>query len=105
MPESEPDAAIATLIQPARGKQHEPDAEKARYREVREKAANNPEVVQLREKMANTSDPEARKVAAMSYSEALFANMRKLDSSLSERIDRMEGATKRRIEAGKPLIE
>ena len=85
--------------------QGDTDTEKTRYRQIREKAASDSQVAQLREKMITASDSDSRKAAAISYSEALFSKMRALDPALSERIDRMEGATKRRIEAGKPLIE
>jgi len=54
------------------------------------------------------SQPEggdAYKAAASEYTTALFSKMRQLDPGYEEQLSRKEGAYKRRIEAGKSIVE
>lgn len=71
--------------------------EKARYREVRTTALEDPHVAELKEKSDSAGDDKTH-AASKAYYKALFGKMRKLDGSLKNRIDRMEAATYRRLE-------
>ncbi|MDP9291321.1 MAG: hypothetical protein M3O82_03030 [Verrucomicrobiota bacterium] len=72
--------------------------EKARYREVRTKALEDQHVAELKEKSDNADSDDKTRAAAKAYYKALFGQMRKLDGSLKNRIDRMEAATYRRLD-------
>ena len=63
-------------------------------------------VAALLQKMnAQPEGAEGYKTAAQEYLTALFAKMRKLDASYEETLNRKEGAYKRRIDAGKTIVE
>jgi len=77
-----------------------------RYLQLKEQALKNPHVTDLLKKM--NSQPEggdAYKAAASEYTTALFSKMRQLDPGYEEQLSRKEGAYKRRIEAGKSIVE
>lgn len=48
---------------------------------------------------------DAYKTAAHDYLGALFAKMRSLDASYEAALNRKEGAYKRRVDEGKPIVE
>jgi len=77
-----------------------------RYLQLKEQALKTSQVANLLKKM--NSQPEggdAYKAAATEYTTALFSKMRQLDPSYEEQLNRKEGAYKRRIEAGKSIVE
>ena len=77
-----------------------------RYLQLKERALKDAHVAALLQKM--NSQPEggdAYKTAAHEYLTALFAKMRKLDSSYEEALNRKEGAYRRRIDEGKTIVE
>lgn len=76
-----------------------------RYRETRKKAAEDPAVAALGEKLnATTLGEKDHEAAARAYTTALFEKMRTMDPEQADWITRMEAATIRRIEAGQPVI-
>ena len=72
--------------------------EKKRYRELKAKATEEPEVKAAREKVEGAPAGEDRKQALRDYYQTLCGKMREMDPSLKERIDRMEAAYLRRVE-------
>lgn len=84
--------------------------EDANYQKIKQQALKDPNVTALHEKMISTlnAHPEggaAYKAAAAEYTSALFEKMRKLDPANAEQINRKENATKRRIDAGLPIVQ
>ena len=78
----------------------------SQYLKVKEQALKDPKVAALLQKMNSLPEGgEAYKAAAHEYSAALFEKMRKLDPSQEEAFSRKEGAYKRRIDAGKAILE
>ncbi len=81
------------------------DFDKARYLRVKQQAARDPDVTALGAKVnAATAGSEEYKEAATHYSKALFSKMREIDPAQAAWVDRMEAATHRRIESGKPFV-
>lgn len=79
--------------------------DRTRYQETRRKASEDAEVASLGEKLnATTPGDDAHGPAARAYTIALFAKMRDLDPEQADWISRMEAATVRRIDAGKPVF-
>lgn len=93
-----PAAARAVPASPAS------EFDKARYLKVKHEAAADPGIAELGAKLNATPSGDGYKQAARAYSAALFSKMRKIDPSQTDWFNRMEAATVRRIEAGKPLI-
>ncbi len=58
----------------------------------------DPAVADARTKADNASSDDERRQAMREYYRLLFSKMRKLDSSLGDRIERMEGAAFRRLD-------
>ena len=76
------------------------------YLKIKQQALKDPKVAALLQKMnALPEGGDAYKAAAHEYSAALFGKMRKLDPSQDEALTRKEGAYKRRIDAGKAILE
>ncbi len=80
-----------------------PEADTA-YQRVRKQAAQDPQVAALGQKLEAAAPGEAHQAAAREYAQALFGKMRELDPAQENWINRMEGATLRRINAGKPFV-
>lgn len=80
--------------------------DKAAYLRLKSEAARDPQVVKLSEKLDASAPGEAHKAAARDYTKALFSKMRKTETNpaQAEWLDRMEAATLRRIDAGKPFV-
>jgi len=77
-----------------------------RYLQLKEQALQNSVVAEALKKMnALPEGGDSYKAAANEYATALFAKMRKLDPSYEEQINRKEAAYKRRIDAGKAILE
>ncbi len=71
-----------------------PDAiEKAKFDEVKSRAAADPHIQELRQKANEAGDDVEGRKALRSYNKALFQKMRSLgDESVQDRIERMESA-------------
>jgi len=78
--------------------------DKARYQKVRRQAASDASVAEMGAKLNAMPAGEAQRKAARAYSSALFSKMRQIDPSQTEWFNRMEAATQRRIDAGKPFV-
>ena len=78
--------------------------DRARYVATRKKALETPEVVALAGKVNAAAPGDAAKAAAREYTGALFKQIRTLDPEQKEWYDRLEAATLRRIDAGKPFV-
>jgi len=78
--------------------------DRARYLATKKKALETPEIEALSEKLNAAKPGDAYKVAAREYTDALFKAIRKLDPTQKEWYDRLEAATLRRIDAGKPFV-
>lgn len=77
----------------------DPDAiEKAKYDEVKSRAAADTHVLELRDKADSATTEEDGRKALRAYNQALFQKMRHLDSTLEPRIDRMEKAVLHQLE-------
>lgn len=76
----------------------DPDAlEKAKYDLARAKALEDERIRELRVKADSaTTDEEARR-GYRTYNKALFQKMRSLDSSISDRVNRMETAVLKQL--------
>jgi hypothetical protein len=74
--------------------------QRARYREVKDRALKDSRILELRDNADATVEPVAHAAAAKAYYKALFNKMRQIDPSITARIDRMEAATLRRLDAG-----
>ena len=77
------------------------EIEDARYDYAKARAADEANIRELKGKAdAATTEEEGRK-NLRAYNRALFEKMRKLEPSISDRIERMEAAVLKRLEAGK----
>lgn len=75
------------------------EAERLKFAETKTRADADKNVAALREKADNaTSDEESRK-AMRAYNKALFEKMRSLEPSLDGRINRMEAAVMKQLDA------
>jgi hypothetical protein len=72
--------------------------EKAKYDEVRSRALADEKVKALKEKADSATGEEEGRQALRAYNKALFQKMRSLDSSIKDRVDRMETAVLKRLE-------
>ena len=71
--------------------------EEFRFELAKSKALEDPEIASLKAKADNaTTDDESRK-DLVAYNKALFAKIRRIDSSVSERADRVEAAILKRL--------
>ena len=77
----------------------EDNKERARFSAVRAKAMQDKNVGALKEKAEAAQSDEELKKASKEYYKALYKRMRALDDSLKDRIDRMESAMMRRLDA------
>lgn len=82
------------------------EASEAQYLKIKKQALKDPQVDALLKKMAAAAeDEDAYKAAAHEYVQALFAKMRKLDPSITRKIDTKERATRRFIDSGRPFLQ
>ncbi len=76
----------------------DPDVkERYRFELARDKAAEDPQVQSLKAKADDASTDEESRKALRAYNKALFEKIRKIDSSVSERADRLEAAILKRL--------
>ncbi len=80
------------------------ELDRERYLKVKKEAAAAPEIVALSEKFNATPPGDAQKALARDYTKALFKKMESIDNSQLEWFQRLEAATLRRIDAGKPFV-
>ena len=102
---TEPIPFIPTEPAPKKTVRPEPNeaAERAKFNEVKTKAAVDKHLQALKQKMdAATADGDIKQTAR-EYYKALFTKMRKMDPSIKDHVDRMETAVMKRIDAGKPV--
>jgi hypothetical protein len=71
--------------------------EKFRFDKAKARAMDDPQVQSLKAKADDAATEEDSRKALRAYNTALFEKMRKIDGSLSERIDRMEAAMLKRL--------
>ena len=71
--------------------------EKAKYDEVKSRAAADPQIAELQSKADTATSEEDGRKALRTYNKALFQKMRTLEPGLDARIDRMESAVLKRI--------
>lgn len=77
----------------------DPEAiEKAKYDEVKSRALQDEKVKELKAKADSATTEEEGRKALRAYNKALFQKMRGLDSSVRDRVDRMETAVMKRLE-------
>jgi len=81
----------------------EPEFNRKNYLETKQQAAQDPKIAELGRKLEAATSGEAHKTAARRYTKALFKKMNELDSSQPDWYRRMEAATMRRIDSGKPI--
>jgi hypothetical protein len=87
---------VKAPVEPPAGADPE-EQEKFRYEQAKAKASEDPHVKGLKAKADDaTTDEESRK-ALRAYNKALFDKIRKIDSSVADRADRMEAAILRRL--------
>jgi hypothetical protein len=72
--------------------------EKFKYDQAKAKALEDSEIQELKQKADNSTTDEESKKASRAYNKALFNKMRRIDSSLKDRIDRMEAAMMKRFD-------
>ena len=73
--------------------------EKFRLDQAKAKASEDPEVMELKAKADSAVSDEDARSAQRAYNKALFGKMKKIDGSLDERIDSMEAAILKRLDA------
>jgi hypothetical protein len=88
-----PQAPLVETKTPA----EEEEEESSRFQAAKTKAMQDPHLQELQSKADSAIGDEAR-VATRRYYKALYSKMRAIDPSLSDRIDRTEEATMRRVE-------
>ncbi len=71
--------------------------EKFNFDQAKAKAAEDPQVKALKEKADGASTEEESKKALRAYNKALFDKIRKIDSSVSDRANRLEAAILKRL--------
>jgi hypothetical protein len=71
---------------------------KVRYYEVRTQVEKEADVSALKEKADHATTDEEKRQELRAYYELLFTKMKKIDASISERCDLMQGAYLRRLE-------
>ena len=71
--------------------------EKFRFDQAKAKAAEDPEVQELKAKADSAVSDEDTRSAQRAYNKALFSKMRKIDGTLDERINSMEAAILKRL--------
>ena len=77
----------------------DPEArEKFRFDQAKAKAAEDPEVQELKAKADSAVSDEDARSAQRAYNKALFNKMRKIDGTLDERINSMEAAILKRLD-------
>jgi hypothetical protein len=104
-PESTPPAAEAPKI--AKGVKTKPEKpakpdlsnldEAGKYQAIKELAAKDPAIVELRTKADSTIDEADAKRASLAYNRALFQKIRALEPSLDAYVDRLEQAVLKRL--------
>lgn len=77
---------------------------------IKQQALQDPRVKALQEKMLSALNEHSEggpeyKAAALEYTGALFEKMRALDPAHAEQITRKENATRRRLDAGLPIVQ
>ncbi len=73
--------------------------ERNKFAEARRKAGEDPEIVALKDKADSAASEEEARQALRAYNKALYQKMRKLDSSIKDRIDATEAAIMRRLDS------
>jgi hypothetical protein len=73
------------------------EAERNKFAEVKQKAAEDPEILKLAEKAESAASEDEVRQALRAYNKALFQKMRKLDSSIKERTDATEAVIMQRL--------
>ena len=107
--------AVAPIKKPRKGKgtpgtaakegvEPPPDAdpetkEKFRFDQVKAKASEDAEVMELKVKADGAVSDEDARSAQRAYNKALYNKMRKIDGTLDERINAMEAAVLKRLDA------
>ena len=107
--------AVAPIKKPRKGKgtpgtaakdgvEPPPDAdpetkEKFRFDQVKAKASEDAEVMELKAKADGAVSDEDARSAQRAYNKALYNKMRKIDGTLDERINAMEAAVLKRLDA------
>ena len=71
--------------------------EKYHFEVAKIKASEDPQVQSLKAKADDAATDEESRKALRAYNKALFDKIRKIDSSVSERADRMEAAIMKRL--------
>jgi hypothetical protein len=71
--------------------------EKFHFEQAKAKAAEDPQVKSLKAKADDASTDEDSRKALRAYNKALFEKIRKIDSSVSDRADRLEAAILKRL--------
>ncbi len=94
----------ATVVAPHEAVEPPADAdpetkEKFHFEQAKAKAAADPEVMELKAKADSAVSDEDARSAQRAYNKALFGRMRKIDGSLDERINSMEAAILKRLDA------
>ena len=73
--------------------------EKFRFDQAKAKASEDPEVKELKASADGAATEEEAHTAQRAYNKALFRKMRKIDGTLDERINQMEAAILKRLDA------
>ncbi len=81
-----------------------PEFDRELYQKVRKEAAADPAIAAMAEKLDALPVGEAQQAASREYTKALFNKMREIDQSQTDWFNRLEAATLRRIDAGKPFV-
>ena len=77
----------------------DPEAqEKAKFDEAKAKAMEDEQIQALKKKADTAPDGEEGRKALRAFNKALFGKMRRIDSSITERINAMESAMMKRLE-------
>jgi hypothetical protein len=71
--------------------------EKYHFEVAKIKASEDPQIESLKAKADNAASEEESRKALRAYNKALFEKIRKIDSSVSDRADRMEAVIMKRL--------
>ncbi len=100
-PEKKPVAVPPKIATTAKPKPEKPDVsnldEPAKYQVFKQLAAQEPEIIELRNKADTAIDEAEAKKTSIAYNRALFQKIRALEPSLDAYVDRLEQAVLKRL--------
>jgi hypothetical protein len=100
-PDKKPVAVPPKIATTAKTKPEKPDVsaldDTAKYQAIKQVAAQDPEIVELRSKADSAIDEAEAKKTSIAYNRALFQKIRALEPSLDAYVDKLEQAVLKRL--------